>query len=53
MPLPFPDVDIKFPNNRYQAWQRLAYLQKKFNRKEQFKKDYFRFMKEIISKGCA
>ena len=44
---------IQLPNNRYQAWQRLSYLHKRFNRNKEFEKDYVRFMEEIISKGYA
>ena len=51
--LPFRNPNIQLPNNRYQAWQRLLYLQKKFNKNQEFEKDYIRFMEEIISKGYA
>ena len=53
IPLPFRSANIQLPNNRYQAWQRLSYLQKRFNRNKEFEKDYVKFMEEIISKGYA
>ena len=48
--LPFRNANIQLPNNRYQVWQRLLYLQKRFNRNKQFEEDYVRFIEEIISK---
>ena len=33
IPLPFRNPNIQVPNNRYPAWQRLSYLQKRFNKK--------------------
>ena len=53
IPLPFRNPNIELPNNRYQAWQGLPHLQKKFNKNKEFEKDYVRFMEEIISKGYA
>ena len=53
IPLPFRNANIQLPNNRYQAWQRLSYLQKKLNKNKEFEKDYVRFMEEIISKRYA
>ena len=43
IPLTSRNANIHLPNNRYQARQRLSYLQK----------DYIRFMEEIISRGYA
>ena len=51
IPLPFRNPNIQLPNNRYQAWQRLLYLRKRFNKNKDFGNDYIRFMEEIISKG--
>ena len=53
IPLPFRNPNIQLPNIRYQAWQRLSYLQKRFNKKKEFEKGYLRFMEEIISKRYA
>ena len=53
VPLPFRSTDVYLPNNRYQAKQRLSYLERKFNKNERFKEDYIRFMDEIIAKGYA
>ena len=53
IPLPFGNPNIEPPNNRYQAWQRLSYLQKRFNKNKEFEKYYVRFMEEIISKRYA
>ena len=33
IPLPFRNPNIQVPNDRYPAWQRLSYLQKRFNKK--------------------
>ena len=38
IPLPFKNPNIKLPDNRYQAWQRLSYLQKRFNKNKEFEK---------------
>ena len=53
IPLPFRNPNIQLPNNRYQAWQRLSYLQKRFNKNKEFEKGYVRYMEKIISKGYA
>ena len=53
IPLPFRNPNNQLPNNRYQAWQRLSYLQERFNKNKEFEKDYVRFMEETISKGYA
>ena len=49
--LSFKDPCVNLPNNRYQARQRFSYLVKTFNKNDQFKEDYIRFMKDIIAKG--
>ena len=53
IPLPFRNPNIQLLNNRCQAWQRLSYLKKRFNKNKEFEKDYVRFMEDIISKGYA
>ena len=53
IPLPFRNPSIQLPNNRYQAWQILPYLRKRFNKNEEFQKDCVRFMEEIASKRYA
>ena len=53
VPLPFRDPCVNLPNNRYQARQRFSCLDKKLSKKNQFKEDYIRFMKDIIAKGYA
>ena len=47
------DDTVRFPNNRLQAEKRFNYLQTKMSRSHQFKNDYKKFMKELMSKGCA
>ena len=42
--LPFKNPNIQIPNNRYQAWQRLSCLQKRFNKNKEFEKGYVRFI---------
>ena len=37
--LPIRNPNIHLPNNRYQAWQRSSYLQKKFNKNKEFEED--------------
>ena len=51
--LPFRNPNIQLPNNKYQAWQRLSYLQRRFNRIKEFEKEYVRFFKEILSREYA
>ena len=51
IPLPFKQEDVRLPCNKYQAAQRLSYLNRKFDKNEKFKADYIRFMEEIIAKG--
>ena len=47
------DDTVWFPNNRLQAEKRSKYLQTKMSRSHQFKNDYKKFMKELMSKGYA
>ena len=53
--IPFPQCDdnVRFPNNRSQAEKRFIYLQRKMPRNHQFRNDYMKFMKELMSKGYA
>ena len=53
IPLPFGNPNVQLSNNRYQAWQRLLDLQKRFKKDKEFEKDYVSFTEEIISKGYA
>ena len=53
IPLPFRNLNIQLPNNRYQTWERLSHLQERFNKNKEFEKDYVRVMEEKISKGYA
>ena len=53
VPLPFKDPCVNLPNNRYQTRKRFSYLEKKFSKNDQFKKDYIRFIKDVITKGYA
>ena len=48
---PLRDDNSRPPNNRLQAKKRLNYLQRKMSRGHQFKIDYMKFFKELISKG--
>ncbi|XP_078364137.1 uncharacterized protein LOC144648470 [Oculina patagonica] len=51
MPLPFHHKDVKMPNNRSQAVNRLNGLICTLRRKPQMEKDYFEFMQKILDKG--
>lgn len=51
--LPFRRENQVLPNNRPVAEQRLRGLKKKFQRHEQFKKEYSDFMSEVIAKKYA
>ena len=53
IPLPQCDDNVRFPNNRSQAEKRFIYLQRKMLRNHQFRNDYMKFMKELMSKGYA
>ena len=53
MPLPFRLKDVKMPNNRGQAVNRLNGLIRTLRRKPQMEKDYFEFMQKILDKGHA
>ena len=49
--LPLKDKEIKMPDNRSLAKQRLTSLQRKFHRNADFHKEYDRFMRELLNKG--
>ena len=51
MPLPFRLKDVKMPNNRSQAVNRLNGLIRTLRRKPQMEKDYFEFIQKILDKG--
>lgn len=53
MPLPFHHKDVKMPNNRSQAVNRLNGLIRTLRRKPQMEKDYIEFMQKILDKGHA
>ena len=53
MPLPFRHKDVKMPNNRSQAVNRLNGLIRTLRRKPQMEKDYMEFMQKILDKGHA
>lgn len=52
MPLPFTQRP-HLPDNKKLAEIRLSHLQRKFYRDEEYKKDYTRYMKEVIERGDA
>ena len=51
--LPLKGMNVMLPDNRPQAEQRLAHLQRKFTRQPQFHEEYKGFMKKTIDKGYA
>ena len=51
--LPFKSKEVIMPNNRRQAEQRLTFLSKRFQKDENFKKDYTVFMDKVINEGYA
>ena len=51
--LPFKDLCVNLPNNRYQAKQRFSYLEKRLSKNDQFKEECISFVKDIASKGYA
>ena len=52
-PLPLKNPEIKLPNNKHMAMQRLAGLRKRLTRDQEFRKDYGIFMDEMLEKGYA
>ena len=53
IPLPFWQEDVRLPYNKYQDAQRLSYLKRKFDKNENFKVDYIRFIEDIVAKDYA
>ena len=53
LPLPFRDSNSILPNNKRQAFKRAMYLKKRFQRNEQFYKDYSTFVEDMIKNGYA
>ena len=53
LPLPLRDDNFRLPNSRSQAEMRFRYLEIKMSMNYQFKNDYMKFMKELISKEYA
>ncbi|XP_030841821.1 uncharacterized protein LOC115924137 [Strongylocentrotus purpuratus] len=51
--LPFKDRNVVMPNNRPQAEQRAAHLQRKFARQPQFHREYAGFMDKVLNKQYA
>ena len=51
IPLPLRDDNVRFKSNRLQAKKRFTYLQRKMSMNHQFKNDYMKFIKELMSKG--
>ncbi|XP_070549158.1 uncharacterized protein [Ptychodera flava] len=51
--LPLRDQNVRLPNNRQMAEQRLKGLQVKMNKNPQFKVDYIDFMEKVIASGYA
>ncbi len=50
MPLPFKERP-SLPDNKRLAETRLSHLQRKFSKDEKYKRDYTKYMKEIIERG--
>ncbi|XP_072048931.1 uncharacterized protein [Amphiura filiformis] len=53
MPLPFKAKEVKMPNNRRQAWDRLTQLKKRLLSQAKLKENYTCFMQKIIDNGHA
>ncbi|XP_070549745.1 uncharacterized protein [Ptychodera flava] len=51
--LPLRDQNVRLPNNRQKAEQRLKGLQVKMGKNPQFKVDYIDFMEKVIASGYA
>lgn len=51
--LPFKCDNVKMPNNRKQAEQRLLMLAKRFDRTPEFRRDYVSCIEKVISEGYA
>ena len=51
--LPFKDDDVKLPNNRPIALQRLQSLKRKLKKNEMFHDEYSAFLNDVIAQGYA
>ncbi|KAK3727951.1 hypothetical protein QZH41_004895 [Actinostola sp. cb2023] len=53
MPLPFRQEEVRLPNNRNQAVNRLNSLLRTLRKKPQMERDYIEFMEKVFNKGHA
>ena len=53
VPLPFPDPNLMFPNNKKHAIQRLMGLKRGFIKDNKFFQDYLSFMDNLLRSSCA
>lgn len=53
MPLPLKKGDLKLPNNKQMAFQRLNHLRRRLQRDKQFQDHYCSFMENAIKNGYA
>ena len=53
LPLPFKNSDVTMPNNYQQAQQRVMSLKRKFEKNEQYHREYATFLEAVIEKGHA
>ena len=53
IPLPLWNENLEPPNDKEIALSRLTKLIRRLSSEDQFRKDYCRFMEDIISNGCA
>jgi len=51
--LPFRSDNVRMPNNRKQAEQRLLLLTRRFERDDNFRSEYISFMDKVIGEGYA
>ena len=51
--LPFRNKDVRMPNNRCVAQQRLTGIKRKMERDEKFHQDYTAFLEDVIRNGYA
>ena len=49
--LPLKEDEVRMPNNRPQAEQRAAHLQRRFRRQPEFQKEYTSYMESMLNKG--
>lgn len=53
IPLPFKTREVSLPNNRLQALSRLEKLKRRLRNDSQYRKDYLKFMDDLMDKGHA